>query len=440
MVGGSSGSDAFDDAYALHMDALRWRRLQLRTRGGAALSRRIMFGHAALDGTLYLHGGADPTNLAALYSDLLALDLEDEMLVTVPTAGVGPPSSGLARHAMAATEGSLWVVGGWQGSAWLPDAFRLDLGPFLARGEPAVWRRIQGDGFTPWARAHSCLVAAPLPRPQLLLYGGGDADQDFDDAYALDTTTHYWERLSDVDGPRMALSQAACALIAMPAALRSREEGSVLQNATMQTLAPVPAHLASSKDGSGATRSTSFSLAVHGGYGGAIGTPSRHDALRLLHWGRDDGRVTRRWTVPHVSGSAPVARMGHCLHVLNSSSLVLFGGSADDRRLNDVLIGTPNRIWHRQRRGDPAAAAGTPHGVIGTEAAPAHRSVHDAPDSLDHAIPDEEIVVRTVRTADLQKAKQQGATASLRGRGKTRRRRRGGRTSRTTETRQKDEL
>ena len=109
------------------------------------------------------------------------------------------------------------MFGGWKGSgakAWLQGTYRLDLS-----SRPARWDRIDADGcgdasppsrrdrdrdrglstklcrpqalrktsaqylaccrFTPWRRAHSCLL--PLPGwGKLVAYGGGDGDLDFD--------------------------------------------------------------------------------------------------------------------------------------------------------------------------------------------------------------------------------------------------------------------
>ena len=118
-------------------------------------------------------------------------------------------------------------------------------------------------------------------------------------------------------------------------------------------------------------------------------------------------------------------RMGHSLHAPNASCLVVFGGSAHGRHLNDVVVGMPNRLVGREDEvedeaqvaadgasgGDdddgwyseddaPTAADETP--ASAAEAASA--SSWDTADAEDEALLDEYVVVGEVRTAD-KKAK-----------------------------------
>ena len=121
--------------------------------------------------------------------------------------------------------------------------------PF-SRGEPARWHKIEAEGFSPWARAFGCLVSMPRPSPYLYLFGGGDGNIDFDDVYALNVGTSYWERITNVTGDKGPRSQAGCSLLPL------RRRG-----------------------GASASGHPSFALALHGGYGGPRGNVSQHARL-----------------------------------------------------------------------------------------------------------------------------------------------------------------
>lgn len=313
VAGGWDGQRAFSDAFACDLSAGQWRPVSLT--GDATLERRIMFGHASDGGLIYMHGGTDNEDMAAVKRDLIALDPMAGTLTTISDVhGDGPP--GLARHAVAASSGSLWVFGGWDGRTFVADAYRMHL-------DEARWERLalSSSAAAPHARAHACFVAAQWPF--LLLYGGGDAQVDFGDVYALNAETFRWRRLTNASH---ALSLAACTL------LPAGSTGTV-----------------SSGDLSSDT------LAVHGGFGAAAANPDeeggRQDALRLLPLAPTRTRKKLHagaWMTPRAVRSPPAARMGHALHAINSTCLVVFGGSASSvdggtRHVNDIAIGVPNK-------------------------------------------------------------------------------------------------
>ena len=123
---------------------------------------------------------------------MLALDPVHQTLSRVPARGDNPGP--VARLACAAMEDSLYAFGGWDGRAWLDSLHRLDL-------STRRWAIIAASGFTPWKRAHACLLAAAASSTRwLFLHGGGDAHRDFDDMYALDVQGGYWARISNASG------------------------------------------------------------------------------------------------------------------------------------------------------------------------------------------------------------------------------------------------
>ena len=132
LLGGFDGKDAFDDAHALSIEHLKWRKLKLirplNSSGepdGATLEKRIFFGHAAHKKIMYVIGGVNNQNMNDVRDDVLAYDTEASTLVTVETEG---PSPGVISRPACATLGdSIWMFGGFNGKEWLDTMYRLRL-------------------------------------------------------------------------------------------------------------------------------------------------------------------------------------------------------------------------------------------------------------------------------------------------------------------------
>jgi hypothetical protein len=123
----------------------------------------------------------------------------------------------------------------------------------------------------------------------MLLYGGGDGDMDFDDLYALDTNTGYWDRVGNATGDPGSRTQAACTVLPQnPASSPPPLDGS-----------------APAADEPGPT-----TMAVHGGYGHGYGPRSE----RKSKAGRVHGGHTGLWRRPRAltrGGRAlPAGRLG----------------------------------------------------------------------------------------------------------------------------------
>lgn len=370
IAGGWDGTSAFDDAFGLDLELFRWREMFVRKTGNATLDGRILFGHASIGETLYIHGGTKVTNLADRFSDVLALDTASGELRTVPTSGDGP--GGLMRHTIAARENSLWVVGGLA-EKFSSAVHRLDI---LDDGDGGTWHRVAAEGFVPWPRAYHCLAAIPAPSPYLLLSGGGDGDRDFHDVYALDVRTSYWHRFSNITGDVMVISSAACGLLPLQMASSDDAEGHIDENARS-------------------------ALVMHGGFGGVGNNKSTHGRMniaRVLQFGTST--TSWRWSELKVSGSPTTARMNHRLHVINATCIITFGGSGDGEHLSDVSVGTPNR---RRRAESASMLVGDPgNGALDSDANTLDDS--DALESDANAFDESEYqVIRTVRTADKSK-------------------------------------
>ena len=361
VVGGWNGQTAFHDAFALDLLTFRWRELALR--GDGTLENRALFGHAASERRLFVHGGLSPTNLNDIRSDLVALDPTTGQLRQVSTTGDGPGT--IARHAIAEKDDALWVFGGWDGKRWLDTTYVLRLGADALSGR---WERVETGGFTPYGRTHSCLLAMPAPSAHLMLYGGGDANTDFKSVYALDVRASYWERMTNVTGTEVALSQHACTLLPRPG-------GSV-------------------------------SIAAHGGFGGTEGrtdqSGDRQSDLRLLPL----ERKAWEWVAPRALHAPNSSRMGHSMDAVNSSCLVVFGGSlGGGKHAADALLAVPNSLHSRHARED---AEGPVDKVAGDEPRGSGAMLADedlARSGSDAGEAPEEVVLRTMRTSDKKKPK-----------------------------------
>ena len=148
VVGGQHRLDVLQDAWTLRIDdqPYDWRKLKLQ-KTGKLLKNRIFFGHAAYGSKLYISGGSNHQNMSEVFDDIIVLDTETETLSTLETEAEGIERPRLSRHSMAAMGGSLWMVGGWDGDAWLDSTYRLDLYAPTPR-----WTQLDADGFVPWRR------------------------------------------------------------------------------------------------------------------------------------------------------------------------------------------------------------------------------------------------------------------------------------------------
>ena len=377
VAGGWDGTSAFGDAFAVSIETRHWRQLAVRGREGATLEGRILFAHASIGSTLFMHGGAEATNLANMHSDLLALDTRTSTLRVVATGGV--PPGPLMRHSMAARENSLWMFGGFRGRAFSADMYQLEFHDIYGDaavndGMPeAMWRPVKAiGGFAPWPRALGCLLALPPPASHLLMLGGGDGDADFDDAYAFDATASTWQRLTNITGELWALSNAACLLL-------PRNGGTVGERGDVESSAVI----------------------IHGGFGGPSSNRSAHrkqSAARVMELAPNGWR----WSEMKTSGSTVSPRMSHRMAVRNSSLIVMFGGNGDGEHLRDLVFGRPNRAEQGSEASRPIAGSSE----ACTRPFEAASVLHDDDD-------EDDIIVRTVRVSPPGKLRRRTRTQGV---------------------------
>lgn len=93
-------------------------------------------------------------------------------------------------------------------------------------------------------------------------------------------------------------------------------------------------------DSRGRPSPDAHAIVAHGGFGGG-GEGKRLDLLSLLTLDHAQGW---RWGEMRTSGKKPLPRMGHTLHVINSSCMVIFGGTLNGNA--DVPTGgATNEVW-----------------------------------------------------------------------------------------------
>ena len=314
VVGGHDGNTVYTDAFRLTLDpSLHWTKLKVVRQENASLKKRAMQAHWSVDRSIFIHGGWDNSNLSTIFSDILEYNVDSQRLTTLQTTGKGPGP--ICRHAAAVMHTdagrSVFVNGGWDGKEWLDSTWRLDLDASVD-GRPLmpVWTVLRTEGFTPWKRSHHCLMAGPRA-PHLLLFGGGDGDQDFQDLYTLDVTTGYWNAISNTTGVNKPRIQGGCGLLQLPAS-----------------------------DANG------HALIAYGGIGGKEGT--KHHTVEVLPLGLPGAKGGWAWAELRLSGAWPDGRNGHSFHIVNSSCMLIFGGAAgfgDDRgNTNALLLVRPNRL------------------------------------------------------------------------------------------------
>ena len=113
--------------------------------------------------------------------------------------------------------------------------------------------------------------------------------------------------------------------------------------------------------------------------------------------------------------------MGHSLHVVNASCIVLFGGGAKGRHLGDVHVGVPNRLGRMGAMEAEADAQEREQAVQAAAEKEGGEAVEDE-ESAEEGVVEEQtneeeaemVVVRTVRTSDKKrkKGKRRGAAGS----------------------------
>ena len=316
IVGGWNGEFAFTDGFSLDVESLHWHKLSIRP-DASLLTNLILFASTAIDGTIYIHGGTSITNLADEKDDVLIFSIESSTLSRLQTTGTGPGP--LSRHALAGHGNKLWVFGGAAGRMgnFVNDLYELEL---HFNGADNKWHRREASGFVPYPRGMHCAIA--LPRSYLVVTGGGDIERDFSDVYALDLRSNHWQRMHSVGGAA-GLSQAACALLTSSSVARKRRHDQ---------------------------RTIYSRLVVHGGFGTGAGDEPEvvQNATRVLPL---TGMASAarflpawQWVMPFHGGEPPSPRMGHALHPVNASCVVLFGGKSGDGHLNDVSMGVPDAM------------------------------------------------------------------------------------------------
>lgn len=154
---------------------------------------------AALDGIFYVAGGSyhragDEAGIV-LSDELLAYHVADDRWTPVGTLP-GP----LAGAALLAHRESLYLLGGWDGTAMHDEIWRYRPSTASASGAPLPWELV---GRLPEA---SAFFGATVVGDEIYVVGGYNGQHELDQAWVYQIATGEWRQLASLATPRSGLS------------------------------------------------------------------------------------------------------------------------------------------------------------------------------------------------------------------------------------------
>ncbi|KAG0167232.1 hypothetical protein DFQ28_006396 [Apophysomyces sp. BC1034] len=190
VFGGCDIKTCFNTLYVLDMDTLTWSRP--RTSGQVppacrAHSCTVVEGKDSNGGRpvhyLYVFGGGDGPNY---FNDLYVLNRET--LVWSKPNTEGTPPSPRRAHTTCLWNDKIIIFGGGDGARALSDVHALDISdPSRLR-----WQQLNPTGDPPIARGYH---TSNLVKNKLVIFGGSDGHECFNDVFVLDLVENRWSRM-----------------------------------------------------------------------------------------------------------------------------------------------------------------------------------------------------------------------------------------------------
>ncbi|KAF7728240.1 hypothetical protein EC973_006521 [Apophysomyces ossiformis] len=189
VFGGCDIKTCFNTLYILDMDTLTWSKP--RTSGQVpppcrAHSSTVVEGkntNGRPTYYLYVFGGGDGPNY---FNDLYVLN-RDTMVWSKPNTEGTPPSPRRA-HTTCLWNNKIIVFGGGDGARALSDVHALDISdPSRPR-----WQQLHPTGDPPIARGYH---TSNLVKNKLVIFGGSDGHECFNDVYVLDLVANHWSHM-----------------------------------------------------------------------------------------------------------------------------------------------------------------------------------------------------------------------------------------------------
>lgn len=196
IFGGCDARTCFNTMYVLDADAFYWSVPHVV--GEIPMPLRAMTCTAVGKKLVVFGGGDGPT----YYNDVYVLDTVNFRWTKPKIVGERVPSKRRA-HTACLYKNGLYVFGGGDGVRALNDIWRLDVGDMAKMS----WKLISGPERTPPPPAAGGAAKDHAPRrpkargyhtanmvgSKLIIYGGSDGGECFDDVWVYDVETHAWK-------------------------------------------------------------------------------------------------------------------------------------------------------------------------------------------------------------------------------------------------------
>jgi hypothetical protein len=286
LFGGRSGSESFDDTWALDLNTLVWQPLATGTAVRPDARHSMVSGVDSIGNRFLVTTGQQASTL---FNDVWSLDLTTDTWVELPPQGAVPDIRYGSAGGIAPGSDSLFLSHGFTNEGRFDDTRRFDLAT-------NTWHNVTPDTTRPLPR---CLHAATLTQgDNLVLFGGcasGFGPCPLNDTWIFEESTGSWSEISTPADVEARL---------FPSIISLGESNEVLL------------------------------------FGGETGGNALGDGWLL-------DIETRQWVELSTNGESPEARAGHTMvwvptpTGVNSGGVLLFGGQAGSTDFNDLWLFTP---------------------------------------------------------------------------------------------------
>lgn len=186
VFGGCDAKSCFNTLYVFDADAFYWSAPLVV--GDVPMPLRAMTCTAVGKKLVVFGGGDGPT----YYNDVYVLDTNNFRWTKPRMVGDRVPSRRRA-HTACLYKNGIYVFGGGDGIRALNDIWRLD----VADTSKMSWKQVSGPDMShgellPNARGYH---TANMVGSKLIIYGGSDGGECFDDVWVYDVDTHIWKQV-----------------------------------------------------------------------------------------------------------------------------------------------------------------------------------------------------------------------------------------------------
>ncbi|KAF0465446.1 galactose oxidase [Gigaspora margarita] len=193
VFGGCDSRTCFNSIYIFDADTMYWSKP--RTIGDPPPSCRA-HSSTLVDKKLFIFGGGDGPEY---FNDLYVFDT-DTLTWTKPKTTGNIPSRRRA-HTTAYYNNCIYVFGGGDGVRALNDVYKLNISDM----NNLVWEKLETTGRPPISRGYH---TSNLVGNKLVVYGGSDGHECFDDVFMLDLERNNWIKVN-IANSRQRLSHTA---------------------------------------------------------------------------------------------------------------------------------------------------------------------------------------------------------------------------------------